>query len=138
MEQAREREDARLAHPERDHRQRDPIGGGGAQEAAPRLRPRGRRGLTAGPDPDVRAGEAGVRCTAALEAVGIGVGWCKRREAGAAGDGRGFAIPLDVLEDRAVPAGGPPPLYPLVLAALSKAGLGSTLAHRSLGLVFGA
>jgi 4-amino-4-deoxy-L-arabinose transferase-like glycosyltransferase len=76
--------------------------------------------------------------TFARHTVGIGDWWFYHWQANLIADGRGFLDPFQLLQDTAVPSAGHPPLYPILLSALSKAGLDSTLAHRSLGLVLGA
>lgn len=54
-------------------------------------------------------------------------------------DGRGFIDPYQLLAGAgSQPSAGHPPLYPLVLAGVSKLGGNGELAHRSAGLVFGA
>lgn len=75
--------------------------------------------------------------TVARHTVGIGDWWFYHWQANLIADGRGFLDPFQLLQHHAVPSAGHPPLYPLVLAGLSKAGLTSTLWHRSLGVVLG-
>jgi 4-amino-4-deoxy-L-arabinose transferase-like glycosyltransferase len=75
--------------------------------------------------------------TVARHTVGIGDWWFYHWQANLIADGTGFLDPFQLLQQHAVPSAGHPPLYPIVLAALSKAGLSSTLAHRSLGIVLG-
>src|SRR3954466_14910499 len=75
--------------------------------------------------------------TVARHTVGIGDWWFYHWQANLIADGRGFLDPFQLLQDHAVPSAGHAPLYPVLLAALSKAGLTSTLAHRSLGIVLG-
>jgi hypothetical protein len=76
--------------------------------------------------------------TIARNTVGIGDWWFYHWQAGLIAHGRGFLDPFQLLQGHSVPSAGHPPLYPLLLAGLSEIGLGSTLAHRSLGLVLGA
>lgn len=76
--------------------------------------------------------------TLARETKGIGDWWFYHWQAGLIADGRGFLDPFQLLQGVSEPSAGHPPLYPLVLSGLSKVGLESTLAHRSLGLGLGA
>ena len=76
--------------------------------------------------------------TIARHTVGIGDWWFYHWQANLIAGGRGFLDPFQLLQHRAVPSAGHPPLYPLVLSGLSKAGLDGTLGHRSLGLFLGA
>lgn len=78
-----------------------------------------------------------VLFTVARHTVGIGDWWFYHWQAGLIAGGRGFLDPFQLLQHHAVPSAGHPPLYPLVLAGLTKIGLGGTLGHRSLGLVLG-
>ena len=75
--------------------------------------------------------------TVARHTVGIGDWWFYHWQANLIADGRGFLDPFQLLEHREAASAGHPPLYPLVLSGLSKLGLTSTLAHRSLGVVLG-
>jgi 4-amino-4-deoxy-L-arabinose transferase-like glycosyltransferase len=75
--------------------------------------------------------------TVARHTVGIGDWWFYHWQANLIADGRGFLDPFQLLQHHAVPSAGHPPLYPLLLAGLSKAGLTSTLWHRSLGVILG-
>ena len=75
--------------------------------------------------------------TVARHTVGIGDWWFYHWQAGLIADGRGFLDPFQLLQHHAVKSAGHPPLYPVVLAGLTKLGLGSTLGHRTLGLVLG-
>jgi 4-amino-4-deoxy-L-arabinose transferase-like glycosyltransferase len=75
--------------------------------------------------------------TVARHTVGIGDWWFYHWQANLIADGRGFLDPFQLLQHRVVPSAGHPPLYPLVLAGLSKAGITSSLGHRSLGVVLG-
>ena len=59
-------------------------------------------------------------------------------QAGLIADGRGFLDPYMLAAGVEAPSAGHPPLYPLVLSALSLVGLDSPVAHRSLGVVLGA
>src|SRR3954469_13371297 len=91
--------------------------------------------------------------TVARHTVGIGDWWFYHWQANLIADGRGFLDPFPLLPGHAVPSAGlpppprhhprappgagPPPLYPVLLARLSKAGITSTFGHRSLGIVLG-
>src|SRR3954453_14852394 len=75
--------------------------------------------------------------TVARHTVGIGDWWFYHWQANLIADGRGFLDPFQLLQDHAVPSAGHPPLYPVLLAGLSKAGITSTFGHRSLGIVLG-
>jgi 4-amino-4-deoxy-L-arabinose transferase-like glycosyltransferase len=75
--------------------------------------------------------------TVARHTVGIGDWWFYHWQANLIADGRGFLDPFQLLQHREVPSAGHPPLYPLMLAGLSKLGLTTTLWHRSLGIVLG-
>jgi 4-amino-4-deoxy-L-arabinose transferase-like glycosyltransferase len=79
-----------------------------------------------------------VLLTIARHTVGIGDWWFYHWQAGLIAHGRGFLDPFQLLQGKAVASAGHPPLYPLVLAGLTKVGLGGTLGHRSLGLALGA
>lgn len=76
--------------------------------------------------------------TLARNTVGIGDWWFYHWQAGLIADGRGFLDPFQLLQHHSVASAGHPPLYPLLLAGLTKIGLAGTLAHRSLGMVLGA
>src|SRR4051795_9213837 len=73
--------------------------------------------------------------TVARHTVGIGDWWFYHWQANLIADGRGFLDPFQLLQGHAVASAGHPPLYPLLLAGLSKAGLTGTLSHRSLGVL---
>jgi 4-amino-4-deoxy-L-arabinose transferase-like glycosyltransferase len=75
--------------------------------------------------------------TVARHTVGIGDWWFYHWQANLIADGRGFLDPFQLLQGHAVPSAGHPPLYPVVLAGLSKLGLTTTLWHRSLGVLLG-
>jgi 4-amino-4-deoxy-L-arabinose transferase-like glycosyltransferase len=75
--------------------------------------------------------------TVARNTVGIGDWWFYHWQANLIADGRGFLDPFQLLEHRERASAGHPPLYPLVLAGMSKLGLTSTLWHRSLGVALG-
>src|SRR4051794_22143563 len=75
--------------------------------------------------------------TVARHTVGIGDWWFYHWQANLIADGRGFLDPFQLLQHHAVPSAGHPPLYPLLLAGLSKLGLTTTLWHRSLGVLLG-
>src|SRR3954468_13281189 len=75
--------------------------------------------------------------TVARHTVGIGDWWFYHWQANLIADGRGVLDPLQLLENHVAPSPGHPPLYPVVLAGLSKAGVTSTLGHRSLGVLLG-
>jgi 4-amino-4-deoxy-L-arabinose transferase-like glycosyltransferase len=75
--------------------------------------------------------------TVARHTVGIGDWWFYHWQANQIADGRGFLDPFQLLQGRAVPSAGHPPLYPVLLSGLSKLGLTSTQWHRSLGIVLG-
>ena len=75
--------------------------------------------------------------TVARHTVGIGDWWFYHWQANLIADGRGFLDPFQLLEHQAVPSAGHPPLYPLVLAGVSKIGITSTLGHRALGVPLG-
>src|SRR3954467_12027504 len=86
--------------------------------------------------------------TVARHTVGIGDWWFYHWQANLIADGRGFLDPVQPLHAHPPPPAGPPrapraraaappPLYPVLLAGLSKAGITSTLGHRSLGIVLG-
>jgi 4-amino-4-deoxy-L-arabinose transferase-like glycosyltransferase len=75
--------------------------------------------------------------TVARHTVGIGDWWFYHWQANLIADGRGFLDPFQLLQHHAVPSAGHPPLYPLLLAGLSKLGLTTTLWHRSLGVPLG-
>ena len=79
-----------------------------------------------------------VLLTIARHTVGIGDWWFYHWQAGLIAHGQGFLDPFQLLQGKAVPSAGHPPLYPLLLAGMTKIGLGSTLGHRSLGLALGA
>src|SRR3954468_4553166 len=75
--------------------------------------------------------------TVARRTVGIGDWWFYHWQANLIADGRGFLDPFQLLQNHEAPSAGHPPLYPLVLAGMSKLGLRSTLWHRSLGVLLG-
>jgi 4-amino-4-deoxy-L-arabinose transferase-like glycosyltransferase len=75
--------------------------------------------------------------TVARHTVGIGDWWFYHWQANLIADGRGFLDPFQLLEHREAASAGHPPLYPLLLAGMSKLGLTTTLWHRSAGVVLG-
>lgn len=77
--------------------------------------------------------------TVARHTTGIGDWHFYDFQANLIADGHGFTEPYKFLfEHHASPSAGHPPLYPLVLSAISWLGGTSELAHRSLGLGLGA
>ncbi len=75
--------------------------------------------------------------TLARHTVGIGDWWFYHWQANEIAAGHGFVDPFQLLQGVRVPSAGHPPLYPLLLAGLSKMGVTSTLGHRSLSVVLG-
>jgi 4-amino-4-deoxy-L-arabinose transferase-like glycosyltransferase len=71
--------------------------------------------------------------------TGIGDWWFYHWQANAIADGFGFVEPYRLEFDHIeLPSAGHPPLYPLVLSAVSLLGGDGTLAHRALGIPIGA
>src|SRR3954451_3857197 len=61
--------------------------------------------------------------TVARHTVGIGDWWVYHSQGEPVARGPGVLPPFQLLQHRVAASAGPPPLYPLVLAGLSKAGL---------------
>lgn len=75
--------------------------------------------------------------TVARHTVGIGDWWFYHWQANLIANGRGFLDPFQLLQHHVRPSAGHPPLYPVLLAGMSKLGLTSTLWHRALGIPLG-
>jgi 4-amino-4-deoxy-L-arabinose transferase-like glycosyltransferase len=70
--------------------------------------------------------------------TGIGDWWFYHWQANDLAAGRGFVEPYRLRFDHVdLPSAGHPPLYPLVLSAVSALGGTGTLSHRALGLLLG-
>jgi 4-amino-4-deoxy-L-arabinose transferase-like glycosyltransferase len=76
--------------------------------------------------------------TIARDVTGIGDWHFYHRQANLIAQGLGFVDPFQLDLGNGGPSAGHPPLYPLVLSALSAVGADSTLWHRALGLPLGA
>jgi 4-amino-4-deoxy-L-arabinose transferase-like glycosyltransferase len=76
--------------------------------------------------------------TIARDVTGIGDWHFYHWQANLIANGRGFLDPYALLNGDTVPSAGHPPLYPLVLAGVSKLGGTGELSHRALGLILGA
>ncbi len=71
--------------------------------------------------------------------TGIGDWWFYHWQANAIADGLGFVEPFRLEFDHVrLPSAGHPPLYPLLLSAVSLVGGDSVMAHRALGVPLGA